>query len=67
MTNELLLRQLYILRGQVDLLVRMAEGEMPQEPTECQHPDDKRQPASNMGEDPKFFCQVCKQTVPGVA
>jgi hypothetical protein len=34
---------------------------------ECPHPEEKRIPAHNMGEAPKFYCQVCKQTVAGVA
>lgn len=36
-------------------------------PGGCQHPEDKRVPASNMGEPPAFFCQECKDIVPGQA
>jgi hypothetical protein len=34
---------------------------------ECPHPEDRRISAHNLGEAPKFYCQICKQTVAGVA
>ena len=63
------LQQLYILRAQVDMLIAMEEGiVLPDSgPSECPHPEDKRVPSHNMGEDPQFWCQDCKTFVKGVA
>ena len=64
------LQQLYILRAQVDMLIAMEEGlVLPDEPVspECPHPEDKRVPSNNMGEEPQFWCQDCKQFVKGAA
>lgn len=33
----------------------------------CPHPEDKRKPSHNMGQEPEFFCFECKQFVKGVA
>lgn len=65
MTPNLLLAQLYVIRGQLDVLIGMAEGIPVQEsgPPACEHPEDRRVPASNMGEEPTFYCQACKQMV----
>lgn len=75
MTSSFQLHQLYMMRSQVDimrhaveLMIAVAEGtvlpdgSLPDAPA-CSHPEDRRVPASNMGEAPKFFCQVCRETV----
>ena len=61
------LLQLYSLRAQVDALIAGEEAETFGVQTGCPHPEDKRLPASNMGEEPTFFCQDCKQMVKGTA
>lgn len=60
------LHQLYILRSQVDLLIAMEEG-VPAEPGECPHPEEKRVDATNMGQEPHFYCKACGKDVPGRA
>lgn len=63
-----ILLQLIAIRAQVDALIAAVGGNI-SEPVEegCPHPDDRRVPASNMGEPPAFYCQVCKQIVQGQA
>lgn len=61
------LLQLYSLRAQVDALIASEEEATFGANTGCPHPSDKRIPASNMGEEPSFFCQDCKQMVKGTA
>ena len=65
--------QLYSLRAQVEALIALEESggvvEQPQEiaPEVCPHPEDKRKPSHNMGQEPEFFCFDCKSFVKGVA
>jgi hypothetical protein len=53
----------------VDLLIALSEGTAPAAPTEpqCEHPEEKRQDATTMGGERKFYCKACGQMVPGVA
>lgn len=60
------LGQLYVLRAQLDVLVRMLEGE-PEAPTGCQHPEEKRLDTTVAGGPHKFICGVCDQEVEGIA
>lgn len=64
---NLVLQQLYIIRGQIDLLIGMQEGLPPEQPAECPHPEDKRRDLTNMTEEPHFLCLVCRQDVKGQA
>lgn len=63
---NLLLQQLYIIRGQIDLLIGMQEG-LPPPSDECPHPEDKRVDATNMGQEPHFYCRQCGRDIPGQA
>lgn len=62
MTPKLL--QLYSLRAQVEALIAMEESELSVS-AGCPHPEDKRKPVNNMGEEPAFLCLACGQTVKG--
>lgn len=59
------LLQLYSLRAQVDAMIASEESEVLGSVNGCQHPEDKRRDATNMGEEPSFFCLDCKQMVKG--
>lgn len=67
MTSNVRLQQLYILRAQVDILIAMEEGIVPEQPVECPHPEEKRVDATNMGQEPHFYCKACGQDVLGRA
>lgn len=64
---NLVLQQLYIIRGQIDLLIGMQEGLPSEAAAECPHPEDKRRDLTNMTEEPHFLCLVCRQDVKGQA
>ena len=61
------LLQLYSLRAQVDALIAQEESELVQvtEAAGCPHPEDRRIPSHNMGQEPEFFCSACSQFVKG--
>lgn len=61
-TDAILLQQLYLLRGQLELVIAMAEGAQIQpEPEGCQHPDEKRKDTTTMGGERQWMCLVCGQ------
>lgn len=60
------LGQLYVLRAQVDVLIRMLEGD-PEAPTGCPHPEEKRLDTTTAGGPRKFICGVCDEEVEGIA
>lgn len=63
------LMRLIAIRAQLDALIADEGGDALVElsPEGCQHPADKRVPASNLGEAPSFFCQECKEIIQGAA
>lgn len=64
-TDAVILQQLYILRGQVDLLITMAEGSQQADQVGCPHPEDKRRDTTTMGGEAQYMCLVCGATVKG--
>lgn len=64
MTPRLL--QLYAIRSQIEALILAEQGDVAQEPVGCQHPEEKRKQAHNMGEEPYYICFACGDKVPGL-
>lgn len=68
--DSLVLHQLHILRGQVELLIAMVEGgsEVVTDSGKCPHPEDQRQDLRTLGDTtPRFRCLRCDATVDGIA
>ena len=67
------LAQLYVLRAQLEIAIRLLEGDADtaaagEDETGCPHPEDKRVDATVMdGRGPRWKCLVCDQEFAGAA
>lgn len=65
-TNDVILKQLFILRAQVDVLIGLVQGPEP-EIVGCPHPQEKRRDTTTMGGERQYLCLACGETVKGTA
>jgi hypothetical protein len=70
MNPDVVLGQLFVLRAQVEVLIRMVEPETVPAPEAedegCPHPEDKRVDVSVMdGQGPRWQCLLCEQEFAG--